>query len=92
MSQRRKHRHAAFAGVASDPARTARIRSLLVAGKPRDGVDLAKAGFKQTRSADAEALVVEAYEAPVWTLMGRGTHREAQALPAVAAQRKEDRP
>ncbi len=89
MSQRRTHRHAdrvAGSGVASDPVRTARIRSLLAAGKTRDAPDLAKAGFKRMRSADAEALLVEAYEAPVWTLMGQGMHREAQAL-AMAARR-----
>ncbi len=72
---------------ASDADRKAGIEALLSAGKTRAAVDAAKQLFKETRSAEAEALLVDAYEAHVRTLMGRGMEGEARALAALVTDR-----
>jgi hypothetical protein len=90
MSKSHKHRdneRSPGSAVAADPASKARVEALLVAGKTRDAVDAAKQRFKEMRDAESEGLLVDAYEAHVRTLMGRGMHREARALGAMTAER-----
>ncbi len=65
----------------------ARVESLIASGKTREALDLAKQWFKETRSAEAEALVIAAYEARIGQMLARGLYDEATALAALVGER-----
>jgi len=64
MSKRdnRAAHHRAAPPVTSPQESRARVESLIASGKTREALDLAKQWFKETRSAEAEALVIAAYD------------------------------
>ncbi|HVQ76454.1 MAG TPA: hypothetical protein VMT79_13075 [Candidatus Binatia bacterium] len=68
-------------------ASRARIESLIAAGKAREALDRAKQLFKETRSAEAEALVLAAYEARIGAMLAKGLYDDAEALAALVGQR-----
>ncbi len=61
--------------------------SLIAAGKAREALDLAKQLFKETRSADAEALILAAYEARIGAMLSTGLYDEADALAMLVGER-----
>ena len=80
MSKRHK-RHPAGPRVegpaGSEPAAwRSHVEALLTRGKTRDAVEVAKRFYKETRSLDAEVLLVGAYEARIRALMAGGMSRE----------------
>src|SRR5687767_5590890 len=86
MSKRDKR--AADRRPVTDPqVSRARIESLIAAGKAREALDLAKQLFKETRSAEAEALVLAAYEARIGAMPARGLYDEAEALATLVGER-----
>lgn len=91
MSKRDK-RHPAGPRVegpaGSEPAAwRAHVEALLARGKTRDAVEVAKRFYKETRSLDAEVLLVGAYEARIRALMAGGMSREARDLTSLVAER-----
>ena len=69
------------------PESRARIEALIAAGKAREALDLAKQLFKETRSGEAEALLIAAYEARIHAMLARGLYDEAGALAALVGER-----
>ena len=65
----------------------ARVESLIASGKTREALDLAKQWSKEARSAEAEALVIAAYEARIAAMLAQGLHDEATALAALVGER-----
>jgi tetratricopeptide (TPR) repeat protein len=65
----------------------ARVESLIASGKTREALELAKQWLKETRSAEAEALVLAAYEARIRVMLARGLYDEATALAALVGER-----
>jgi hypothetical protein len=63
------------------PESRARIEALIAAGKAREALDLAKQLFKETRSGEAEALLIAAYEARIHAMLARGLYDEAGRWP-----------
>lgn len=95
MSKHHKHRRVERPSqdLAQDPtgvapaAWRARVESLLAAGKSREAVEAAKQFLKETRSPEAESVVVVAYEARIRALMAKGMYRDARALAAMVGER-----
>ena len=91
MSQRHKNRPAAPGVAASDgsdlSAQRARVEDLLARGKTRDAVEAAKQLYKQTRSVETEALLVDAYAARIRALLATGMSREARELASLVVER-----
>ncbi len=83
---RRGDRSITVAGITLEEQR-ARIDALLAAGKTRDAVEVAKQFLKETRSPEAEALVVVAYQARIDALAATGMSSEARALAALVSER-----
>jgi tetratricopeptide (TPR) repeat protein len=79
--------HRSVPAVESPEAARARVQSLIAAGKTREALDLAKQLLKETRSVEAEALVIEAYEARIGAMLAQGLHDEARALVALVGER-----
>jgi len=74
--------------VALDPAACrARLEAYWSDGKTRDALDLAKQFLKTAGGADAEALVLDAYEAHVRALMARRMYPEARHLASTVIER-----
>jgi hypothetical protein len=65
----------------------AQVQALIDSGKTREAVELAKAFFKETRTLDAEGLLVDAYGARIGALVVRGLADEARALAARVRER-----
>ena len=89
MSQRHKHRPAAPRvdvpeGLA---AQRAHVADLLARGKTRDAVEVAKQLYKQARSVETEALLVDAYAARIRALIATGMAREARELASLVVER-----
>ena len=64
-----------------------RVESLIASGKAREALDVAKQLFKETRSAEAEALVIADYEARIGQMLAQGLYDEATALAALVGER-----
>ncbi len=81
MSKRdnRAAHHRAAPPVTSPQESRARVESLIASGKTREALDLAKQWFKETRSAEAEALVIAAYEARIGAMLAQGLYADATA-------------
>jgi tetratricopeptide (TPR) repeat protein len=86
LDKRRGH-HRPGPALANPQEARARIESLIASGKARDAVDLAKQWHKETRSAEAEALVIAAYEARIAAMLAQGLHDEATSLAALVGER-----
>ncbi len=63
------------------------IEALLTAGKTHDAVEAAKQLVKQAPSPEAEALLVQAYQARIRALLASGLPKEAQALGLLVIER-----
>lgn len=95
MKKRHKHRHLhrsspAFAQPQTailPEDRRARVESLIAAGRTRDAVEAAKQFLKATPGPEAEALLVQAYEARIQALMAGGMYDEAQTLAGFVGER-----
>ena len=89
MSKRdnRAAHHRAAPPVTSPQESRARVESLIASGKTREALDLAKQWFKETRSAEAEALVIAAYEARIGAMLAQGLYADATALAALVGDR-----
>src|SRR5437867_12607075 len=89
MSKRdnRAAHHRAAPPVTSPQEARARVESLIASGKTREALDLAKQQFKETRSAETEALVIAAYEARIGAMLAQGLHDEATALATLVGER-----
>ena len=89
MSKRDKRpsHHRPVQPLTSPEESRARVESLIASGKTREALDLAKQWFKETRSAEAEALVIAAYEARIAAMLAQGLYDEATALAALVGER-----
>jgi hypothetical protein len=88
VSRRDRRRPAGPRQEAPEPAAPrAQVEELLARGKTRDAVEAARQLYKQTRSADAEALLVDAYAARIRGLIGSGLAREARELASLVVER-----
>ncbi len=90
MKKRHRDRHPSpplAAPALSIEAQRARVEALIASGETREAVEAAKQVLKETRSHEAEGLVVSAYEARIAALSARGMHDEARALGAVVRER-----
>src|SRR5439155_1588196 len=89
MSKRdnRAAHHRAAPPVTGPQEARARVESLIASGKTREALDLAKQWFKETRSAEAEALVIAAYEARIGAMLAQGLYADATALAALVGDR-----
>ena len=89
MSKRDKRggNRAAAAAPATPEERRARVLELMSSGKTREALDLAKQWHKDAPSAEAEALVIDAYEARISQMLAQGLHDDATALAALVAHR-----
>ena len=63
------------------------MESLLAAGQTREAVETAKQFLKASPGPEAEALVVEAYEARIRALMASGMYDDAQVLASFVSDR-----
>jgi hypothetical protein len=63
------------------------VEDLLARGKTRDAVEAAKRLYKETRSVEAEALLVDAYAARIRALIATGMSREARELASLVVER-----
>jgi hypothetical protein len=63
------------------------VEDLLARGKTRDAVEVAKRLYKETRSVEAEALLVDAYAARIRALIATGMSREARELASLVVER-----
>lgn len=63
------------------------VESFLARGKTRDAVEAARRLYKETRSLEAETLLVDAYAARIRALMAAGMSREAQELASLVVER-----
>ena len=63
------------------------VAALIASGKTRDAVEAAKQLLKLAPGPEAEALVVNAYQARIQALLASGMHKEAQALGALVNER-----
>lgn len=84
--RRPSHQRPAQPPTSPEEAR-ARVESLIASGKTREALDLAKQWSKETRSAEAEALVIAAYEARIAAMLSQGLYDEATALAALVGER-----
>ena len=76
------------APAGSEPAAwRSHVEALVARGKTRDAVEAAKQFYKETRSLDAEALLVEAYAARIRALIAAGMPREARELASLVVGR-----
>jgi hypothetical protein len=93
MSKRRSPSSPPVGSPAGGPARAdhaalrAHVQALLARGKTRDAVEAARQLYKATRALEAEALLVDAYEARIRALMAGGMPREARELAALVVER-----
>ncbi len=91
MSKRHKSRPGTPRVDAQDSsgfvALRSRIEDLLSRGKTRDAVETAKRLYKETRSVEAEALLVDAYAARIRALIATGMSREARELASLVVDR-----
>jgi hypothetical protein len=91
MSKRRKSHAAAPRVSPHDGAGLAALRShvedLLARGKTRDAVEAARRLYKETRSVEAETLLVDAYAARIRALIATGLSREAHELASLVVER-----
>ena len=72
----------------SDPAAwRSHVEALVARGKTREAVETAKRFYKETRGLEAEALLVDAYEARVRALIAAGMVREARELASLIIER-----
>jgi hypothetical protein len=95
MPKRHQHKHQrqrakalphTIAGLGAEGWRT-HVQTLLARGQTREAVEAAKEFLKQVPGAEAEALVVEAYQARIQALMTSGMYKEAGALAALVSAR-----
>jgi len=63
------------------------VEDLLARGRTRDAVEAAKRLYKETRSVEAEALLVDAYAARIRALIATGMSREARELASLVVER-----
>lgn len=91
MSKRHKNHPAGRRLAANDGSGLAelrpRVEDLLARGKTRDAVEAAKRLYKETRSVEAEALLVDAYAARIRALIATGMSREARELASLVVER-----
>jgi hypothetical protein len=91
MSKRHKSHPAGRRLDAHDGSGLAALRphveDLLARGKTRDAVEAAKRLYKETRSVEAEALLVDAYAARIRALIATGMSREARELASLVVER-----
>ncbi len=91
MSKRHKNHPAGARVNAQGDAGLVALRShvedLLARGKSRDAVEAAKRSYKETRSVEAEALLVDAYAARIRALIATGMSREARELASLVVER-----
>src|SRR5438552_18641304 len=89
MSKRatRAAHHRAAPPVTGPQEARARVESLIASGKTREALDLAKQWFKETRSAEAEALAIAAHEARIGAMLAQGLYADATALAALVGGR-----
>lgn len=91
MSKRARNHPPSLQGDAPDSsglaARRSSVEELLARGKTRDAVEAARRLYKETRSVEAEALLVDAYAARIRALLASGLSREARDLAALVAER-----
>ena len=89
MSDRHKraaHRRPDPPVTSPEESRT-RVLSLIASGKTREALDLAKQCFKEAGSAEAEGLVIDAYEARIRAMLAQDLYDEATALAALVGER-----
>jgi len=65
----------------------AHVEDLLARGKTRDAVEAARRLYKETRSVEAEALLVDAYAGRIRALIATGMSREARELASLVVER-----
>src|SRR5688572_399817 len=89
MSKRDRRRadHQPIQLLAIPDESRAHIESLIASGQTREALDLAKQLLKATRSAEAEALVIAAYEARIGAMLAQGLYDEATALATLVGER-----
>jgi hypothetical protein len=75
-----------MAGLGAE-ARRAHVEALLVRGQIRAAVEAAKQFLKQAPGPEAEALVVDAYQARIQALLTSGMYQEARALAVLVGER-----
>ena len=63
------------------------VEDLLARGKTRDAVEAARRLYKETRSLEAEALLVDAYAARIRALIATRMAREARELASLVVER-----
>ncbi len=73
--------------VTSPEESRTRVLSLIASGKTREALDLAKQCFKEAGSAEAEGLVIDAYEARIRAMLAQDLYDEATALAALVGER-----
>ncbi|PYN97881.1 MAG: hypothetical protein DMD91_16430 [Candidatus Rokuibacteriota bacterium] len=91
MSKRRRPPPSASRTDAPDGSGVAAVRAhvddLLARGKTRDAVEAARQLYKAARTAETEALLVDAYGARIRALMATGLTREARELASLVVER-----
>lgn len=89
MSQRHKNRPPAPRVDAPEglAAKRAHVEDLLARGKARDAVEAAKQLYKEARTVETEALLVDAYAARIRALIATGMSREARELASLVVDR-----
>jgi hypothetical protein len=63
------------------------VENLIARGKTRDAVETARQAWKQTRSPEAEVVLVDAYAARIRALIATGMPREAHELASLVVAR-----
>jgi len=84
---RRPAHHRTAEAPASPEDSRARVESLIESGKTREALDLAKQSFKEAPGAEAEALIITAYEARIRALLAQGLYDDAMALATLVGER-----